>query len=59
MIWHFVDAKHLSISLPSEILPVISTTLILARMNGPEENKAFGVSNGISGPLGYRANVIY
>jgi hypothetical protein len=59
MIWHFVDAKHLSISLASEILPVISTTLILTKVLAARRIQAiFRVRMGISGSLGYIGNVV-
>ena len=42
------------------LVPVLSTSPWVARMISPEENQVIlGNSNGISGPVGYSAYVVY
>ena len=54
-----MQVKIASFPADSGLLPVLSTTPNVARMNGPEEkpNYDLGIERGISGPIEYRAMV--
>ena len=55
-----MQVKIASFLADSDLLPVLTTTPWVARMISPEENQVIlGNSNGISGPVGYSANVVY
>jgi hypothetical protein len=53
----WMRVKIASFSADSGLLPVLSTTPNMARMNGPEETEAMEMAMGISGPIGYSAMV--
>ena len=51
-----MQVKPASFPIDSGLVPVLTTTPILTRMNGPKETEAvYGDSNGISGPIEYRS----